>query len=83
MHHLRPEGDLTDWFIEGPMADMLSMAKEGLSREDLPAASRPLPRQICTIGMEFPKRIPVDFVKNLEEWIDLLCQSYIKCKTKL
>ncbi len=34
MHHLlRPEGDLTDWFIEGPMADMLSMAKEGLSRE--------------------------------------------------
>jgi hypothetical protein len=32
---LRPrhEGDLTDWFIEGPVADMLSMAKEGLSRE--------------------------------------------------
>jgi len=35
------EGDLTDWFIEGPVADMLSMAKEGLSREDLPAESRP------------------------------------------
>lgn len=34
---LRPrhEGDLTDWFIEGPVADMLSMAKEGLSREAL------------------------------------------------
>ena len=63
MHHLRPEGDLTDWFIEGPMADMLSMAKEGLSREagDLPAASRPLPRHIWTIGMEVPKRVTHKF----------------------
>lgn len=42
-HFGEPEGDLTDWFIEGPMADMLSMAKEGLSREDLPAASRSVP----------------------------------------
>ena len=30
----RPEKDLTDWFLMGPVADLFSMANEGLSQEE-------------------------------------------------